>query len=152
MHTATTYTSTPHHQSLQASYKGKKGGCLSVGVIAQWQSAGSLGQRPWVHLPAAPLFIRALCRFKGLWTVMAQIVSFTRCYWSSDHRGVPSIKVPSIGLLHCCDSACDLSHQTGDAINFQHWPIWLRWPMACPPPALLLTLTSRQLPPLGPRM
>ena len=109
---------------------------MSVGVIAQWQSAGSLGQRPWVHLPAAPPFIRALCRFKGLWTVMAQIVSFTRCYHyrSSDHRGFQSIKVPSIGLLHYCDSACDLSHQTGDAINFQHWPIWLCWPMACPPP------------------
>ena len=27
-------------------------------------------------------------------------------YQSSNHRGVQSI-----GLLHCCDSACDLSHQ-----------------------------------------
>ena len=35
--------SAPHQQSLQASYKGKKG-CvwLLVGVVAQWQSAGGL--------------------------------------------------------------------------------------------------------------
>ena len=45
-------------------------------------------------------FFHALCRFKGLQTVTAQIVSFIRRYhyWSSDHRGVLSIR-----LLHCCD-------------------------------------------------
>ena len=82
-------------------------GMVPVGVVAQWQSTGGLSQRPWVQLPAAPPFFRALCCFKGLWTATAQIVSFIRCnlYWSSDHRGVPSIE-----LLHCCDNTY-LSHQ-----------------------------------------
>ena len=38
----------------------KREGWLSVGVIAQWQSTGSLSQRTWVRLPAAPLFILSL--------------------------------------------------------------------------------------------
>ena len=79
---------------------------VQVGVVAQWQSAGGLGQRPWVRLPVAPPFFWALCCFKGLWIVMAQIMSFIRCHRSSNHR------VLSIGLLHCCDSTWDLSlHQ-----------------------------------------
>ena len=101
-------------QSLRASHKGKKEGWLSVDVVAQWQSAGSLSQRPWVQLlaaaplflplitclqrpwfqlPVAPPFFRALFRFKGLQTVTTQIVSLIKLnhYWSSDHRGVPSI-------------------------------------------------------------
>ena len=45
-------------------------------VIAQWQSAGGSGQRPWVQLPAAPPFLCVLYHFEGLQTVMAQIVSF----------------------------------------------------------------------------
>ena len=30
--------------------------CLSMGVVAQWQSAGSSSQRPWVRSPTAPPF------------------------------------------------------------------------------------------------
>ena len=47
-----------------------------MGVIAQWQSADGLGQRPWVQLPVALPFFHVLCHFEGLRTVMAQIVSF----------------------------------------------------------------------------
>ena len=61
-------------QSLRASYKDKKEGWLSVGVIAQWQSTGSLSQRLWVWFLAPP-FLWALFHFEGLWTMTAQIVS-----------------------------------------------------------------------------
>ena len=37
---------------------------LSVGVVAQWQSAGGLSQRPWVRFPVAPHFFLPLCHFK----------------------------------------------------------------------------------------
>ena len=48
---------------------------LPSGVVAQWQSTGGSSQRPWVQFPAAPLFISSPCRFKGLRTVAAPIVS-----------------------------------------------------------------------------
>ena len=62
-------------------------------VVAQWQSTGSLSQRPWVWLPVAPPISQALCHFKGPWMVTAQIVSLIRHnhYQSLDHRGVLSI-------------------------------------------------------------
>ena len=47
---------------------------LLVSVVAQWQSVGSLSLRPWVQLPAVPPFFLSLCRFKGLQTVMVQII------------------------------------------------------------------------------
>ena len=77
-------------------------------TVAQWQSAGSLSQRPWVRLPAAPLFFHAFCHFKGLQTITTQMCPSNRHdhYRSSDHRGVPSIE-----LLPCCDYACDLSNK-----------------------------------------
>ena len=43
--------------------KGREKRVVSVGVIAQWQSIGSLSQRPWVQFLAAPL-----CHFNGLRT------------------------------------------------------------------------------------
>ena len=52
----------------------KEGGCRQ-GIVAQWQSTGGSSQRPWVRFPAAPLFLSSPCRFKGLWTVAAPIVS-----------------------------------------------------------------------------
>ena len=52
----------------------KEGGCRR-GVVAQWQSTGGSSQRPWVRFPAAPLFLSSPCRFKGLRTVAAPIVS-----------------------------------------------------------------------------
>ena len=63
-------------QSLESrAIKGKeREGWLSVGVVAQWQSAGGLSQRSWVQSPAAPPFFLSLCCFKGLWTVTAPIV------------------------------------------------------------------------------
>ena len=45
------------------------------GVVAQWQSTGGSSQRPWVRFLAAPLFLSSPCRFKGLRTVAAPIVS-----------------------------------------------------------------------------
>ena len=73
--------------------KGKNGRWLPLGVVAQWQSTGGSSQRPWVRFPAAPLFLSSPCRFKGLRTVTAQIVSFITHdhYRSLDHGGVPSI-------------------------------------------------------------
>ena len=52
----------------------KEGGCRQ-GVVAQWQSTGGSSQRPWVRFLAAPLFLSSPCRFKGLRTVAAPIVS-----------------------------------------------------------------------------
>ena len=46
-------------------------------------STGGLNQRPWVQFPAAPLFFLSLCRFKGLWTVTAQIISIGLRTWVS---------------------------------------------------------------------
>ena len=46
--------------SLRTSHKGKQEGWLSVGVVAQWQSAGGLSQRPWVRLLAKPPIMRPL--------------------------------------------------------------------------------------------
>ena len=51
--------------------KGKGDGGLSGG---QWQSTGSLRQRPRVQLQMSPPFFLSLCCFKGLQTVTAQIV------------------------------------------------------------------------------
>ena len=46
MHTAITlYLSTI---TSSKANKGKKGGWLPSGVVAQWQSTGSSSQRPWV--------------------------------------------------------------------------------------------------------
>ena len=53
----------------------KEGGCRR-GIVAQWQSTGGSSQRPWDRFPAAPLFLSSPCRFKGLQTVEAPIVSF----------------------------------------------------------------------------
>ena len=77
--------------------KGMKGGWLPLGIIAQWQSTGSLSQRPWVRFPAVPLFLSGPCRFKGLLTVMAQIVSFIRHdhYRSMDHGSRSLVHLPA---------------------------------------------------------
>ena len=77
----------------------KKGGAAGSRTQGHWLN-------PLLRLPAAPPFFQALCRFRRLQTVTAQIVSFIRHYRSSDHRGVPSI-----GFLHCCDYAYDHTHQ-----------------------------------------
>ena len=71
-------------------------------VAESWQ----LKPKPWVRLPAAPLIFRALCRFKGLRTVTAQIVfqsdTITIGYQTIEESR-PSDSSP------CCDYACDLS-------------------------------------------
>ena len=46
-------------------------------------STGGLSQRPCFWFPAAPLFFLSLCRFKGLWTVTAQIISIGLRTWVS---------------------------------------------------------------------
>ena len=67
-------------------------GWLSVGVVAQWQSAGGSSQRPWVRSPAAPPFFLSLCHFKGLRTVTARLSlirrspSVFKLWGSSFHR------------------------------------------------------------------
>ena len=41
-------------------------GWLSMGVVAQWQSAGSSSQRPWVRSPASsPFFLSLSLSVKG---------------------------------------------------------------------------------------
>ena len=98
--------------------KGLKGKVASLGIEPRATSALPLSydarrQPPpllaRVRFPAVPLFLSSPCRFKGLWTVTVQIASFIRhdYYWSSnlDHRGVLSI-----GLIHSCDYAYNLSH------------------------------------------
>ena len=64
-----------------------------MGVVAQWQSAGGLSQRPWVRFPVAPLSLEPFAVSKVLRTVMVQTVSLIRHnhYRSLDHRGVLSI-------------------------------------------------------------
>ena len=39
---------------LPTATKGKKEGWLLLGVVAQWQSTGTVSQRSWVRFPAAP--------------------------------------------------------------------------------------------------
>ena len=46
--------------SLRTSHKGKQEGWSLVGVVAQWQSTGSLSQRHWVWLLAKLPFLRPL--------------------------------------------------------------------------------------------
>ena len=81
--------SAPHQQSLQASYKGKKGVCVVVGGCCS-----SVEERWWLKLealgstPGGTTFLS----FEPF-AVSAQVVSFIRLYWSSDHRGVLSIAV-----------------------------------------------------------
>ena len=78
-HTAITLISL-NNRSSKLIRAWKEGGCRR-GVIAQWQSTGGSSQRPWVRFPAAPLlllaplFLSGPCRFKGLRTVAAPIVS-----------------------------------------------------------------------------
>ena len=71
-------------------HESEKEGCLSLGVIAQWQSVGSLTQMPPYHFPSS------LSCFKGLWTVTAQIVSlfsYTESLCQSlDCKGSSSVK------------------------------------------------------------
>ena len=62
----------------QSKKRGKREGWLSVGVVAQWQSADDSSQRPWVWSPAVPPFFLSLCRFKGLRTVTAPIFFLIR--------------------------------------------------------------------------
>ena len=82
--------------------------CVADARDHKQNHTGGLSQGRWVRPPEAPPFFEPCAVLKGLLTVMAQIVSFIRRdhYWSSDHKGVPSIR-----LLHCCNSAHDLSHQ-----------------------------------------
>ena len=79
-----------------------KEGWLPVVTLAQWQSAGSLNQRPCVRLPVVPLFFRALCHFKGLQTVTARLclLIIHYHYRSSDHRGV--LLIGLLSLLWLC--------------------------------------------------
>ena len=42
--------------------KGKKGGWLPSGVVAQWQSTGGSSQGPWVRFPAVLLSQEAVNR------------------------------------------------------------------------------------------
>ena len=72
-HTAITLISL-NNRSSKLIRAWKEGGCRR-GVVAQWQSTGGSSQRPWVQFPAAPLFLSSPCRFKGLRTVAAPIVS-----------------------------------------------------------------------------
>ena len=84
------------NQQEQSNKKGKER-WLSVDVMAHWQSAGSLSQRPWVWLPAAPPFFLSPYCFKGLQTVTAQIVfELTFSIRSLDHGGVPCIGLPML--------------------------------------------------------
>ena len=72
-HTAITLISL-NNRSSKLIRAWKEGGCRR-GVVAQWQSTGGSSQKPWVGFPAAPLFLSSPCRFKGLRTVAAPIVS-----------------------------------------------------------------------------
>ena len=72
-HTAITLISL-NNRSSKLIRAWKEGGCRR-GIVAQWQSTGGSSQRPWVRFPAAPLFLSSPCRFKGLRTVAAPIVS-----------------------------------------------------------------------------
>ena len=69
----------------------EKEGWLLVGVLAQLQRTGSLGQRPWVQFLVPLLFFLSLCRFKGLQTVTPQIISIgPRTWWA------PSVRLPTM--------------------------------------------------------
>ena len=61
-------------QSLRASHKWGQKGWLFMGVVAQWQSTGSLRHIPWVWFLAALPFSLPHCCFKDPLTVAVPIV------------------------------------------------------------------------------
>ena len=118
--------------------KGREG-WLSLGVVAQWQSAGDSNQRPWVRSPAAPPFFLSLCRFKGLRTVTAPIcLSLDDDYWSSDCGRIPSIglsmlwlRLPSIMINNCTQQSSHTSSCYTPSQLLSHavrsFNKWIRW-------------------------
>ena len=79
---------------------------MLLGIVDQWQSTGGSNQRLWVRFMAVTLFLSSPCRFMGLWTLAAPIVSFidmiTIGLWTTEesHPSDSSTAVITLTISH----------------------------------------------------